>query len=212
MRTLKILSVLAFILLTSAFAVNSFGSIDKQSNASPEGCHIGDAATDFSLKNVNGEMVSLKDFTQAKGFIVVFTTNHCPYAQAYEKRIIALNAKYQSKGYPVIAINPNDPDRYPEDSFKNMQRRARGRGYKFPYLFDSEQEVYPVYGATKTPHVYVLQKENNQNIVRYIGTIDDNYQDASAVKQKFVEDAVDALLAGKEVPIKTTKAIGCSIE
>jgi peroxiredoxin len=177
-----------------------------------KGYKIGDTATDFKLKNVDNKMVSLSDYTTAKGFIVIFTCNHCPYAKAYEGRIIALNYKYASKGYPVIAINPNDPKVEPQDSFEGMKQRAKEKGFTFTYLFDEGQTIYPQYGAVRTPHVFVLQKVNGKNIVRYIGAIDDNYSDANDVSHKYVEAAVDALLANKPVAQTTTVAIGCSIK
>jgi len=176
------------------------------------GYKIGDVATDFKLKNVDGKMVSLKDYGKAKGFIVIFTCNHCPFAKAYEDRIIALDKKYSGKGYPVIAINPNNPAKAKDDSYELMQVRAKEKGFTFPYLFDDGQKIYPQYGATKTPHIYILQKTENGNVVKYIGAIDDNYEDESAVKQKYVENAVDALLKGKEIEVKETKAIGCTIK
>lgn len=175
------------------------------------GYEIGDVATDFSLKNVDGKMVSLADYEDAKGFLVIFTCNTCPYAVAYQDRILALDAKYKPLGVPVIAINPNNPVSKPGDSFEAMQVRAQEKGFTFPYLFDDGQEVYPKYGATKTPHVYLLEKTENGTIVRYIGAIDDNYQDASQVEDRYVEDAVDAMLAGEEIEVATTRAIGCSI-
>ena len=180
--------------------------------AQGSGYNVGDKASDFKLKNVDGKMVSLADYKDAKGFIVVFTCNHCPYAKAYEDRITALNAKFQPIGYPVIAINPNDPTQYPEDSYENMQKRANEKGYKFPYLFDADQTVYPAYGATRTPHVYVLTRKGNELIVEYIGAIDDNYEDASKVTHSYVAEAVNALLENKKPEITSTKAIGCSIK
>jgi len=177
-----------------------------------KGYKIGDTATDFKLKNVDTKMVSLSDYKDAKGYIVIFTCNHCPYAKAYENRIIALNHKYAPKGYPVIAINPNDPKVEPQDSFEGMQQRAKEKGFTFPYLFDEGQTIYPQYGAIRTPHVYILQKVNGKNIVRYIGAIDDNYSDANDVNHKYVEAAVDALLSNKPVVVATTVAIGCSIK
>ena len=179
---------------------------------SSTGYEIGDVATDFSLKNIDNKMVSLKDYKDAKGFIVIFTCNHCPYAKAYEERIVALDKKYKKLGYPVIAINPNNPEKNKEDSFELMIVRAKEKGFTFPYLFDEGQKIYPQYGATKTPHVYILEKTAKGNIVKYIGAIDDNYEDEKAVKVKYVEDAVNSLLKGKEVEVKTTKAIGCSIK
>lgn len=212
MKTLKILTIAAIIIAASAFAVNNVFEEGEASNSSENGYEIGDVATDFKLKNIDGKQVSLSDYSTAKGFIVVFTTNHCPYAKAYENRIVALDKKYETKGYPVIAINPNNPDKNEQDSFDNMQIRAKQKGFTFPYLLDEGQKIYPQYGATKTPHVYILEKENKELIVKYIGAIDDNYQDVNAVEEKFVENAVDELLAGKEVSVKTTKAIGCSIK
>lgn len=176
------------------------------------GYEPGDKAADFNLKNVDGTYVSLSDYEDAEGFIVIFTCNHCPYAQKYEERIKQLDKKYDKKGYPVIAISPNDPELVPEDSFENMKKRAEKENYTFPYLLDEKQNVYPKYGATRTPHVFVLDKESSDYIVKYIGAIDDNYKNAELVEQTYVEDAVDALLAGNEVPVKNTKAIGCSIK
>ena len=177
-----------------------------------DGYKIGDVATDFSLPNIDGEMVSLADFEDAKGFIVIFTCNTCPYSVAYEDRIIALDKAYKSKGYPVIAINPNDPAAIDGDELADMKVRATEKGFSFPYLQDVGQQVYPQYGATKTPHVFVLQKEGENNIVRYIGAIDDSSRKPNKVKKRYVEQAVDALLAGKSPSTTTTKAIGCSIK
>ncbi|HOU75143.1 MAG TPA: thioredoxin family protein [Tenuifilum sp.] len=177
-----------------------------------QGLKIGDKAPDFRLKNVDGKMVSLADYTQAKGFIVIFSCNHCPFVKAYEDRMIALHEKYASKGFPVIAINSNDPEVVPEDSFDKMVERAQQKKFPFVYLFDEGQKIYPLYGAARTPHVYILSKKANDLVVEYIGTIDDNYKDASAVKEKYVENAVDALLSGKKPAVTETKAVGCSIK
>ncbi|MBT8180578.1 MAG: thioredoxin family protein [Eudoraea sp.] len=177
-----------------------------------KGYGIGDYATDFSLPDINGKRVSLADFKDAKGYLVIFTCNTCPYAIAYEDRIIALDKKYKTKGVPVIAINPNDPDLQPADDVQHMKKRATEKGFTFPYLVDEKQEIFPQYGATKTPHVYLLEKTEQGNVVRYIGTIDDNYSDASSVKTKYVENAIDAMLSGGEIPLTTTRAIGCSIK
>lgn len=176
------------------------------------GYKIGDEATDFKLKNVNDKFVSLADYKNAKGFIVIFTCNHCPYSVAYEDRIIELDKKYASKGYPVIAINPNDPEVNPEDSFDKMKIRSKEKKFKFPYLFDEGQKIYPQYGATRTPHVFILNKENGKNIVKYIGAIDDNYEDESDVSVKYVVEALEALLANNEIATTSTKAIGCTIK
>ncbi len=177
-----------------------------------QGYQVGDQVKDFSLKNIDGTKKSLSEMKAAKGFIVVFTCNSCPYAKAYEQRIMDLNKKYQPKGYPVIAINPNDPVRKPEDSFDSMQKRAKEIGYDFPYLFDETQQVAKAFGATKTPHVYLLEKKSDKMVVQYIGAIDDNTEDANKVEEPYVGNAIDALLAGKPVKKKETKAIGCTIK
>ena len=177
-----------------------------------DGYKIGDVATDFSLPNVDGDMVSLADFKDAKGFIVIFTCNTCPYSVAYEDRIIDLDKKYKPIGYPVIAINPNDPAAIEGDELADMKVRAIEKGFTFPYLQDVGQQVYPLYGATKTPHVFVLQKEDEKNIVRYIGAIDDSSRNPKNVTKRYVEQSVNDLLAGKTLTITRTKAIGCSIK
>lgn len=173
---------------------------------------IGDKAEDFALKNVDGNMVSLSDFNEAKGFIIIFTCNTCPVSQANEDRIIALDQKYKPLGFPVIAINPNNPEVAQGDSYELMKVRALEKGFEFPYLFDDGQKVYPKYGASKTPHVYVLNKEKGDLIVRYIGAIDDSARDPDAVTTKYVENAVDALLKDVPVGVSSTRAIGCSIK
>lgn len=176
------------------------------------GYKVGDMATDFKLENIDGAMVSLSDYKDAKGFIVIFTCNTCPYAVSYENRIIALDKKYASQGYPVIAIMPNNTTIQPSDNMEHMKQRATKKGFTFPYLIDEGQKISPLYGATKTPEVFVLQKTNKGNEVKYIGAIDDNYQDAKAVNSKYVENAVDALLSGQPIKETQTRAIGCSIK
>lgn len=194
-----IFAVIAIVMLSAFTTVSS-------------GYKIGDIATDFKLKNIDGTMVSLSDYKDAKGFIVIFTCNTCPYSVAYEDRIVALDKKYKGKGYPVIAIMPNNPNVQPRDNMEAMIQRAKSKGFTFPYLMDEGQKISPQYGATKTPEVYVLQKTSKGNQVKYIGAIDDNYQDASAVQSKYVENAVDALLSGQPIKETQTRAIGCSIK
>jgi peroxiredoxin len=179
---------------------------------SAAGYEVGDKVDDFNLQNVDGEYVSLSDYPDARGFIVAFTCNGCPYAQAYQDRIIELDKKYKAKGYPVIAINPNDPDLVPEDDLESMKERAQSKGYTFPYLKDATQDVYRAFGAERTPHMYVLTRSGDDYLVSYVGAIDDNYQDASAVKEPYLANAVDALLKGNQPDPDYTKAIGCSIK
>lgn len=174
-----------------------------------QGLQVGDIAPDFNLKNIDNENVSLSNYEEAQGYVVVFTCNHCPYAVMYEDRLIDLHNTYAAKGYPVIAINPNDPAANEEDSFELMKVRAQEKEFPFVYLFDDGQKVYPQYGATKTPHVYLLDKAKK---VQYIGAIDDSPRDASAVEERFLSSAIDALIAGKAPQPSTTKAIGCSIK
>lgn len=177
-----------------------------------EGYEIGDVVADFSLKNVDGEMMSMSGMKDAKGFIVIFTCNTCPYSKMYESRIDQLNLKYKSKGYPVMAINSNDKDRQPDDSYEAMISLSNEKNYSFPYLYDETQEVAKAFGATRTPHVYLVNKENGKLITVYIGGIDNNAKDASAVTTKYTEDAIDNLLAGEKVVTNFTKAIGCTIK
>jgi peroxiredoxin len=174
---------------------------------------VGDTAKDFSLLNTNGKVFSLNQLAQAKGYIVIFTCNHCPFSQAYEQRIIDLDKKYAPLGYPVVAINPNDPVAEPEDSYPNMIKRAKEKGYTFPYLLDSTQQTAKTYGAKRTPHVYLLNKTAANILkVEYIGAIDDNFDDPAAVKEKYLEKAIEAVSKGGKPAVTLTKAIGCGIK
>lgn len=200
MKTIKSILFLAVVVLTTAaFTLKPAA-----------GYVVGDTIKDFKLKNVDGDFLSLSDYDDAKGFIIIFTCNTCPYSVANEDRIIALNDKYEDSGYPVIAINPNNPVAVPNDSFEKMKERSDEKGFNFPYLLDEGQKVYPRFGATKTPHVYIVTK--NDMKVQYIGAIDNSSRDADAVTEKYVENAVDALLAGKKIEKTNTVAIGCSIK
>jgi len=201
---MKIFLIIYLIVFPLSFA------LAQENTAS--GYSIADEVEPFSLKNVDGKMISLSDFPEAKGFILIFTCNHCPFSVAYEDRIIALDKQFKSQGYPVIALNPNDPRIQPEDSYDNMKKRAKNKKFTFPYLLDENAEVARKYGATKTPHVYVLHIYKGQPMVAYIGAIDDNSRNAADVKEKYVENAVNALLSGEAVNPAQTKAIGCSIK
>lgn len=176
------------------------------------GYEVGDTAADFKLKNVDGKMVSLSDYKSAKGFIIAFDCNTCPVSKAYNERIQALSKKYTSQGFPLIAINPNSPDLSSGDSFDEMVRYAKKKGYDFPYLYDESQATVRAFGATNTPHIFVLTKSGDQLKVAYIGAIDDNSRDADDVKTRYVENAVDALIAGKAVATPKTKAVGCGVK
>lgn len=192
------------LLSTFLLALLIVGNVTAQS-----GYKVGDTAVDFSLKGVDGKVHSLADKKVAKGFIVTFTCNHCPYAIMYEDRLIAIQNEFGPKGYHVVAINPNDPEVNPDDSFDNMIIRAEEKKFNFPYLIDEEQKIYPIYGATKTPHVFLL---DNKLQVKYIGAIDDNARNADDVEDRYLATAIYALEAGKNPDPSITKAIGCSIK
>jgi peroxiredoxin len=174
------------------------------------GYKTGDKANDFKLKSVDGSWVSLPD--NAKGAIVIFSCNTCPYVVAYEDRMIDLHKKYAPKGYPVIAINANDDKVSPGDSFEKMKERAKSKKFPFAYVHDQTQEVIKAYGGSRTPTVYLLHKEGNVFIVKYIGAIDNNYQDPSGVTEQYVEEALDDVMNGRKVAVESTKAIGCTIK
>lgn len=173
---------------------------------------IGEKAPGFSLKGVDGKTVSLSDYNNEKGVILIFTCNTCPYVVAYQDRMIGLHNKFAPLGYPVVTINPNDPSLSKGDSFEEMVKRAKEKEFPFPYLFDEQQTVFPAYGATRTPEVFVLKKTGDDFVVAYTGTIDDNSNDESAVEEKYLDNAVSALLAGNTPDPATTKAIGCGIK
>jgi peroxiredoxin len=176
------------------------------------GYQVGDTVKDFSLKNIDGKNVSLSGLKNNKGAIVIFTCNHCPFSVAYEDRIVALNRKYASQGFPVIAINPNDATKVPDDSFSKMQERAKEKNFTFPYLQDATQETAKAFGAARTPHVFLLTKSGADYKVAYIGAIDNNTDEPEAATQKYVETAISEILAGKPVSTNFTKAIGCTIK
>ena len=181
-------------------------------NKADSGYQIGDTVKDFELNNIDGETLSLSDFEDEKGVILVFDCNTCPYSQAYLDRIKALHSKYKSKGFPVVAINSNDAGKSPGDSYEKMVEYAESHGYEHDYLYDEAQQVAKAFGATNTPHVFVLKNNDGEFKVAYIGAIDNNTRDADAVSKKYVEDAVDALLEDKQPPVNKTKAIGCTIK
>lgn len=196
---IKLLSILSLFILLAGKPV------------SEKGYSVGDVVTDFTLKNVDGKDITLSSYAE-KGAIVIFDCNTCPYSKAYRDRIIELNEMYESKGYPVVAINPNDPVKSPGDTFDEMVSYAKENGYKHAYLYDADQSVARAFGATNTPHVFLVNKEDGKMVLNYIGAIDNNTRDAAAADKKYVEDAVNALLEGKKVETTKTKAIGCTIK
>lgn len=174
------------------------------------GYKVGDVVADFNLQNATDDTwVSLNSYGATKGYIIAFTCNTCPYAVMYEDRLIALHNTYAPQGYPVIAINPNDPDVKAGDSYAEMKKRAAAKKFPFKYLFDADQKVYPQYGATRTPHIFLVDSDR---VVRYIGAIDNNAQDANAATEHFVASAIEALKNNEDPNPDFTKAIGCTIK
>jgi peroxiredoxin len=204
-------------LFTAALSL-AFAFAAPASAADPAGfktLEIGDVAPDFKLPGVDDKEYSLADFAKAKLLAVIFTCNHCPTAQAYEDRIIQLHADYKDKGVALVAISPNDPKAvrldelgYTEfsDSFDEMKQRAKDRGFQFPYLYDGETQATSLaYGVLATPQVYLFDQNRK---LRYVGRIDD--ADVKTVTSHDARSAIDALLAGKPVPVEKTRVFGCS--
>ncbi len=192
-------SATCFSLLIISFFLNAFTNPSEK------------MLKDFNLKSTDGKIVSLKDYPHAKGFIIVFTCNHCPFAKLYPERLNQLNVKYKSLDVPLIAISSTDTIAYEEDSFVEMIKRSKEEKFNFPYLCDNTQFVAKNFGAQKTPHAFVIWKEQGEYKIEYNGAIDDNGAEPANVKEHFVEKAVDALLHGKEVETKETKSLGCQI-
>jgi peroxiredoxin len=170
---------------------------------------IGSPAPAFALPGTDEKTYSLDSFKGSKAVVLSFTCNHCPYAQAYEDRFMALVNEFRPKGVAFAAINPNNADTHPEDSFEKMKERARTRRFNFPYLRDESQAVARAYGAVCTPHLFVV---DNQGRVVYEGRLDDNWQNPAAVKSRDLRSAIEAVLAGRPVPAPNTNPMGCSIK
>ncbi len=173
------------------------------------GLPIGSDAVDFKLKGVDGKSYDLNSFAGKKALVVVFSCNHCPYAQAYEQRIVQLQSDYLRKSIVFVAINSNDDTNYPEDSFENMVKRSKERGFNFPYVRDESQDIARKYGAICTPHVFAY---DNHRILQYKGRIDDNWKNPSEVKTKDLRNALDAILEDKTPQVQETRPFGCSIK
>lgn len=197
MKTIKSLSILWIALLI--ISTNSFAQ--KNNND----------IVDFKLKNVDGNFVSLSDYPDAKCFIIVFTCNHCPFAKLYPPRLNDLNNKFKPLGVPLIAISSTDTMMYEEDTYPNMVIKANEEHFNFPYLFDEMQEVAKNFKAQKTPHAFVIWKENNQWIIKYNGAIDDNGMEPNKVTETYVSNAVNELLTSQTIKTSETKSIGCQI-
>lgn len=170
---------------------------------------IGDKAIPFNLIGVDDQQHALSDYADKAAVAVIFSCNHCPYVRAWEDRMIQIQADYADKGVQLIAINANDATKYPDDSFPKMKERAQEKGFNFPYLHDETQEIAQAYGAERTPQVFLFDQDG---VLRYYGAIDDNYENPNAVKQHYLRDALDAVLAGQDPPVTETPPVGCTIK
>ena len=171
---------------------------------------VGQKGPDFSLPGVDGNTVSLTDLLKDhRAVAVMFSCNHCPYVRAWEDRMVAIQRDYASQSVTLVAINPNDTARYPDDDMEHMKARAAEKGFNFPYLRDDSQDVARAYGGTHTPHVFLL---DSGGVLRYRGAIDDNYENPDAVRHTYLRDALDAVLAGRDPVPATTQAVGCTIK
>lgn len=170
---------------------------------------VGDKAIPFKLPGTDGRTHSLADYADKEAVALVFTCNHCPYARAWEERIVQAQSDYAGKGVQVLAINANDASRYPDDGFEAMKKRAEEKGFGFPYLWDESQEVARAYGAERTPEVFLFDKDG---VLRYHGTVDDDYEDPASVKNAYFRDALDAVLAGRDPKVSETRPVGCTIK
>ena len=177
----------------------------------PASLAIGSPApkADVAMKGVDGEGVSIRGAAGPKGTLVVFTCNHCPWAKAWESRIVEIGNAAAARGIGVVAINSNDPAAYAEDSLEEMRKRAHDRGMRFPYVVDADSGVARAFGATRTPEVFLFDA---RGLLAYKGAVDDNAKDAAAVKERFLSDAVDAIAKGERPRVSETKALGCSIK
>lgn len=164
---------------------------------------------DHKMKNIDGKEVSIGDVRGEKGTLVIFTCNACPWVKAWEDRIVALGNDYRAKGVGVIAINSNDPGKVPDDGYDGMQQRAKDKKFGFPYVVDASSGVARAFGAARTPEIFLFDGSGK---LSYHGTIDDNAQEPTKVEAHYLRDALDSLVAGREVAMKETKALGCGIK
>ena len=174
----------------------------------PSTIGLGTQAPDFELPGIDNRRYSLASFKDKQVLVVIFSCNHCPYVKDYEARMVAIQKDYAAKGVQLVAINSNDDKAYPEDSFPEMVKRAEERGFNFPYLRDESQKVVEAYGGVCTPHVFAF---DSRRALRYRGRIDDS-RDATKVKSHDLRNALDDMLAGRQVKAADTKPFGCSIK
>lgn len=198
-------------LAAAALAVTVVAAAHPVRAEEPAGIAIGDAApmATVKMKSVDGREFAIQDVAGKKGTLVVFSCNACPYAKAWEQRIVEIGNTYSKKGFGVIVINSNDPDRVPDDGYATMQQRAKQRGMRYPYVVDATSEVARAFGATRTPEAFVFDASGK---LAYHGTIDDNAHEPAKVKDRYLVNALQAVSAGKPVAVRETKSIGCGIK
>ncbi len=168
-----------------------------------------ETAATIKMRGVDGKEVTLKDLMGAKGLLVIFSCNHCPWVKAWQARMVALGNEYSQKGVGVVAVNSNDTEAYPDDDMDHMVAQAKEHGYRFPYVMDATSEVARAFGATRTPEAFLFDAQGK---LVYHGAIDDNAEKPQEVKKTYLADALAALVTGKPVPVAETKALGCSIK
>jgi thiol-disulfide isomerase/thioredoxin len=204
MKRASMVSAIAFLIGAAAAA-----RAGESTGGLALGSKVPAAVAKTKMKNVDGKLLSIADAAGKSGTLVVFTCNHCPFAKAWEERIVELGNSYAGKGIGVILVNANDPTMHAEDGFDEMQARAKSRGMKIPYVVDDTSAVARAFGASVTPEAFLFDKAGK---LAYHGTIDDNRQDASRVKAHYLKDALDAVVAGKAPAVAETKGLGCSIK
>jgi len=202
------MSLVAVLLVLAGVAVVPVARADE---AGPGVLAIGAAApmADQKMMNVDGKEISVADVRGTKGTLVIFTCNACPWAKAWEDRIVALGNEFQKKGIGVIAVNANDPAKAADDGYDQMKARAKDKGFGFPYVVDSTSKVARAYGASRTPEAFLFDASGK---LVYHGTIDDNAQEPDKVQSRYLKDALTAVSSGQDVAVKETKALGCGIK
>lgn len=163
----------------------------------------------FELPGVDGRAHTSDDYADKEVLAVIFSCNHCPYVQAWEDRMVEIQKDYAERDVQLVAINANDDTKYPSDSFQAMKTRAEEKGFNFPYLRDEDQSVAKAYGAERTPEVFLF---DDQRVLRYHGSIDDNYEDPAGVSEHYLRDALEAVLAGEDPELVRTQPVGCTIK
>lgn len=206
MKRASMVSAIAIATVTVAAAASWAG---ESTGGLALGSKVPAAVAKTKMKNVDGKTLSIADVTGKSGTLVVFTCNHCPFAKAWEERIVELGNTYAGKGIGVVLVNANDPTMHAEDGLEGMQERAKARGMKFPYVVDGTSAVARAFGASVTPEAFLFDKSGK---LAYHGTVDDNHQDASKVQKRFLTDALDAVVAGKPPALPETKSLGCGIK